>query len=143
MIGTECYETALEYVRRHAVTSQGCPAGQNELWGLVCGTDGVFYTAVVYFCRREQQLKVRGTRCSCRARRGCAHTAALLISATQADGDPPGLPALPGRRQAPARAGAIRAGAGWAGRSQAAGQGAGLGYGAAVAAAPGAGGRAA
>src|SRR5580693_2383318 len=97
MIGTECYEKALEYVRRHAVTRQGCPAGQNELWGLVCGTDGVFYTAVVYFGRREQQLKVRGTRCSCRARRGCAHTAALLISATQADGDPPGLPALPGQ----------------------------------------------
>ena len=95
MVGTECYETALGYVRRHAVTSQRCPVGQNELWGLVHGTDGEFYTPVVYFSRHEQWLKVRGTRCSCRARRGCAHAAALLISATQEDGYPPGLPALP------------------------------------------------
>jgi len=96
MIGTECYETALGYVRRHAVTSQGGPAGQDELWGLVHGTDGQFYTPVVYFSRQDQWLKVRGTRCSCRARRGCAHAAALLISVTQEFGDTPGLPALPG-----------------------------------------------
>src|ERR1700733_2203910 len=97
MIGTECYETALGYVRRPAVTSQGLPAGQNELWGLVRGTGGEFFAPVVYFSRQEQWLKVSGTRCSCRARRGCAHAAALLISVTQEDRDPPGLPALHGQ----------------------------------------------
>ena len=99
MIGTECYEKALEYVRRHAVTSHGRLTGQNELWGLVRGADCVSYTAVVYFSRQGRWLKVSGTKCSCRARGGCAHAAALLISATQEDRDPPGLPAL--RRQAP------------------------------------------
>src|SRR5580692_11759286 len=97
MIGTECYEMALGYVRRHAVSHQGLPAGQDELWGVVRGSDGEFFAPVVYFSRQEQWLKVSGTRCSCRARRGCAHAAALLLSVTGEDGDPPGLPALRGQ----------------------------------------------
>ena len=86
MIGVDCYEAAAGYVRRQAVLKVLWAAERNELWGLVQGSYGKCYTPVVYFSRRGPALAVRGAQCSCHARRGCEHAAALLICAAQADG---------------------------------------------------------
>ena len=86
MVGTDCYEAALGYVQRHAVVKQVWAAARNELWGLVQGRRGEFYTPVVYFSRREAVLEVRGTHCTCDVGRGCEHAAALLISAVEGAG---------------------------------------------------------
>ena len=86
MVGTDCYEAALGYVQRHAVVKQVWAAAQNELWGMVQGRRGEFYTPVVYFSRREAALEVRGTHCTCDVGRGCEHAAALLIFAIEGAG---------------------------------------------------------
>ena len=101
MVGTDCYQAALGYVRRQAVVHQVWVAAQNELWGLVQAVLGEFYTPVVHFSRRGSALEVTGAQCSCRAGHGYEHAAALLIAATQtADGAlAPGGPAVP--RQGP------------------------------------------
>src|SRR5260370_1766666 len=100
IVGTDCYEAALGYVRRQAVIQQVWADARNELWGLVQGNHGEFYTPAVYFSRQGSVLEVRGAQCSCHASYGCEHAAALLISAAGGAGaTAPGRPAVP--RQGP------------------------------------------
>jgi superfamily II DNA or RNA helicase len=88
MIGADCYEAAAGYVRREAVLNLRWIAEWSELWGLVRGSRGEFYTPVVHFSGQGPMLTVKGSRCSCRARRGCEHAAALLmLAAAAAEGD--------------------------------------------------------
>jgi superfamily II DNA or RNA helicase len=102
MVGADCYRAALGYVRRQAVLKQVWAGERNELWGLVQGRHGEFYTPVVYFTRQGSVLEVQGTRCTCDAPHGCEHAAALLISATEDTGtDGPDGPAVP--REGPRR----------------------------------------
>ena len=98
MVGADCYEAALGYVRRQAVLKQVWAGARNELWGLVQGRQGECYAPVVYFSRQDSVLEVRGTRCSCDAGNGCEHAAALLISAVEGGGA-----AGPGGRRSRAR----------------------------------------
>ena len=84
MVGTDCDQAALGYVRRQAVVKQVWVAAQNTLCGLVQAVLGEFYTPVVHFSRQGSVLEVTGVQCSCRASYGCEHAAALLIAATQA-----------------------------------------------------------
>ena len=100
MVGPDCYEAALGYVRRQAVLKQVWAGARNELWGLVQGRQGECYAPVVYFSRQDSVLEIRGTRCSCDAGNGCEHAAALLISAVEGGGAArPDRPAVP--RHAP------------------------------------------
>jgi superfamily II DNA or RNA helicase len=86
IIGADCFEAALGYIRRQAVLSQWT-VGEDELWGMVQGSYGEFYTPTVYFSAQPPTLTIRGSKCNCHARRGCEHAAALLIYAVQAAGD--------------------------------------------------------
>jgi len=81
MIGPECYETALEYVRRKAVSQQIWIASQNALFGIVDGRYGDHYTPTVYLSRQGPVPVVKAARCNCAASYGCEHAAALLIAA--------------------------------------------------------------
>ena len=101
MIGTDCYETALGYVRRQAVSQQLWIDGQNALFGVVYGRYGEFFTSTVYFSRRGPMLEVRGAQCSCDARYACEHAAALLISAVEGGADAAGKPATPRQARRP------------------------------------------
>ena len=93
MVGADCYQAALGYVRRQAVLKQVWAGARNELWGLVQGKHGEIYTPMVYFSRQDSVLEVRGTQCSCDTSYCCEHAAALLISATEGSGaTAPGLP---------------------------------------------------
>jgi superfamily II DNA or RNA helicase len=83
LVGADCYQAALAYVRREAVLKHVWASARNELWGLVQGSYGDFYTPVVYFSRQGLALEVRGTQCSCHLSRACEHAAALLISAVE------------------------------------------------------------
>src|SRR5580693_742253 len=87
VIGADCYEAAAGYVERNAVLKLQWAAEQRELWGLVQGSRGEFYTPVVYFSGQGSMLTVRGAHCSCQARRGCEHAAALLIMAAAVEDD--------------------------------------------------------
>ena len=95
MIGTDCYEAALGYVRRKAVGEQVWIPGQNALFGVVHGRYGEFYTPTVYFSGQGPMLEVRGAQCSCDARYACEHAAALLVSAVQGGADTAEMPAVP------------------------------------------------
>jgi len=95
MIGTDCYEAALGYVRRKAVVQQLWIAARDALFGVVHGRYGEFYTATVYFSRQGPVLEVRGAQCSCDARYACEHAAALLISAVEGGADAAGMPGVP------------------------------------------------
>jgi len=101
LVGTDCYQAALRYVRRQAVVEQVWFAAQNTLYGLVQAVLGEVYTPRVHFSRQGSVLEVTGVQCSCRASYGCEHAAALLIAATQsAEGTiAPGGQAVP--RQGP------------------------------------------
>jgi hypothetical protein len=99
MMGTDCYEAALGYIRRKAVVQQLWIDGQNALFGVVHGRYGEFYTPTVFFSRQGPMLEVRGAQCSCDARHACEHAAALLVSAVEGGPDGTGRPAVP--RQAP------------------------------------------
>jgi SNF2-related domain/Helicase conserved C-terminal domain len=101
IIGTDCYEAALGYVRRKAVVQQIWIDGQNALWGAVHGRFGEFYTATVYFSRHGPMLEVRGAQCSCDARYACEHAAALLISAVEGEADATGMPIAPRQARRP------------------------------------------
>ncbi len=101
IIGTDCYEAALGYVRRKAVVQQIWIDGQNALWGAVHGRFGEFYTATVYFSRHGPMLEVRGAQCSCDARYACEHAAALLISAVEGGADATGMPIAPRQARRP------------------------------------------
>ncbi|HEU5390440.1 MAG TPA: C-terminal helicase domain-containing protein [Streptosporangiaceae bacterium] len=81
IIGPECYETALEYVRRKAVSQQIWTASQNALFGIVDGRYGDHYTPTVYLSRQGPVPEVNAARCNCAASYGCEHAAALLITA--------------------------------------------------------------
>src|SRR5215472_53784 len=81
MIGSECYETALEFVRRKAVSQQIWIASQNALFGIVNGRHGGHYTPTVYFSRQGPVPAVKAVRCNCAASYGCEHAAALVIAA--------------------------------------------------------------
>ena len=87
MIGTDCYEAALGYVRRKAVVRQVWLPGQNALSGVVHGRYGEFYMPTVYFSGQGPMLEVRGAQCSCDARYACEHAAALLVSAVEGGAD--------------------------------------------------------
>ena len=95
MIGTDCYEAALGYVRRKAVVRQVWLPGQNALSGLVRGRYGEFYMPTVYFSGQGPMLEVRGAQCSCDARYACEHAAALLVSAVGGGADTAGMPTVP------------------------------------------------
>ena len=101
MIGTDCYEAALGYVRRQAVGQHLWIAGQNALFGVVHGSYGEFYTPTVFFSRQGPMLEVRGAQCSCDARYACEHAAALLISAVEGGADAAGMPAIPRQARRP------------------------------------------
>ena len=101
IIGTDCYEAALGYVRRKAVVQQVWIEGQNALWGAVHGRFGEFYTPTVYFSRHGPMLEVRGAQCSCDARYACEHAAALLISAVEGGPDATGMPTVPRQARRP------------------------------------------
>ena len=94
MIGTDCYEAALGYVRRKAVVQHLWIDRQNALFGVVHGSWGEFYTPTVFFSRQGPMLEVRGAQCSCDARYACEHAAALLISAVEGGADTTGRPAI-------------------------------------------------
>jgi superfamily II DNA or RNA helicase len=76
IVGAECYEEALHYVRQQAVVQQVWVSAQNAMCGVVRGKSGEFYTPAVYFSAG----KVSSAQCSCAARYGCAHAAALLMA---------------------------------------------------------------
>jgi superfamily II DNA or RNA helicase len=101
MMGTDCYEAALGYVRRKAVVQQMWIEGQNALFGVVHGRYGEFYTPTVYFSRHGPMLEVRGAQCSCDARHACEHAAALLVSAVEGDVGAAGMPAVPRQARRP------------------------------------------
>ena len=101
MIGTDCYEAALGYVRRKAVGQQMWIPGQNALFGVVHGRYGEFYTPTVYFSGQGPMLEVRGARCSCDARYACEHAAALLVSAVAGGADTAGMPTDPRQARRP------------------------------------------
>ena len=101
MIGTDCYEAALGYVRRKAVVQQMWIPGQNALSGVVHGRYGEFYTPTVYFSGQGPMLEVRGAQCSCDARYACEHAAALLVSAVEGGADAAGMPAVPRQARRP------------------------------------------
>ena len=101
MIGTDCYEAALGYVRRKAVGQQMWIPGQNALFGVVHGRYGEFYTPTVYFSGQGPMLEVRGAQCSCDARYACEHAAALLVSAVAGGADTAGMPTVPRQARRP------------------------------------------
>ena len=101
MIGTDCYEAALGYVRRKAVGQQMWIPGQNALFGVVHGRYGEFYTPTVYFSGQGPMLEVRGAQCSCDARYACEHAAALLVSAVEGGADTAGMPTVPPQARRP------------------------------------------
>ena len=101
MIGTDCYEAALGYVRRKAVVRQVWLPGQNALSGLVHGRYGEFYMPTVYFSGQGPMLEVRGAQCSCDARYACEHAAALLVSAVEGGADTAGMPTVPRQARRP------------------------------------------
>jgi superfamily II DNA or RNA helicase len=94
LVGAECYDRAVEYVREHAVVQQVWVTAQRALCGMVRGWHGEFYTPAVYFTDR---LQVSSAQCSCAARYGCEHAAALLLSAALNEVDVAGasMPAAP------------------------------------------------
>src|SRR6185437_4726989 len=94
MIGSECYETALEFVRRKAVSQQIWIASQNALFGIVDGRHGDHYTPTVYFSGQGPVPAVKAVRCNCAASYGCEHAAALVISAAAGGGTATGTAAL-------------------------------------------------
>jgi superfamily II DNA or RNA helicase len=83
IVGTECYEEALRYVRDRAVVQQVWVAAQNALCGVVRVRSGEFHTPAVYFSGD----RVSSAQCSCSARYGCAHAAALLMVAGEQGAD--------------------------------------------------------
>ena len=101
MIGTDCYEAALGYVRRKAVGQQMWIPEQNALFGVVHGRYGEFYTPTVYFSGQGPMLEVRGAQCSCDARYACEHAAALLVSAVEGGADRAGMPTVPPQARRP------------------------------------------
>jgi superfamily II DNA or RNA helicase len=101
MIGTDCYEAALGYVRRQAVGQHLWIARQNALFGVVHGSYGEFYTPTVFFSGQGPMLEVRGAQCSCDARYACEHAAALLISAVEGGADAAGMPDIPRQARRP------------------------------------------
>jgi hypothetical protein len=83
IVGTECYDEALLYVRQHAVVQQVWVAAQNALCGVVRVRPGEFHTPAIYFADGQ----VSSAQCSCTARYGCAHAAALLMAAADQEPD--------------------------------------------------------
>ncbi len=83
MIGTECFEAALGYIRRKAVIEQVWVGARNALFGVVRGRHGECYAPSVFFSGQAPTLEIRGVRCSCDAGYGCEHAAALLIAAVE------------------------------------------------------------
>jgi superfamily II DNA or RNA helicase len=95
IVGTECYEEALWYVRQQVVVQQVWVPAQNALCGVVRGKSGEFYTPAVYF---SSTMQISSAQCSCAARYGCEHAAALLMAATEtAVRGMPDVTAAPGR----------------------------------------------
>jgi superfamily II DNA or RNA helicase len=82
LIGTDCYEAALGYVRRDSVDQQLWIPSRNALFGVVRGRSGELYMPTVYFTPDTSGLRLRGVDCSCGVGYGCEHAAALLITAT-------------------------------------------------------------
>src|ERR1700677_1121294 len=80
IVGTECYDRARAYVRQDAVVQQVWVPAQNALCGVVRGSHGEYYTPAVYF---DGAMQVSSAQCSCTARYGCEHAAALLMSAAR------------------------------------------------------------
>jgi superfamily II DNA or RNA helicase len=81
IVGTECYEEALRYVRQRAVVQQVWVPEQHALCGVIRVRSGEFHTPAVYFSGN----RVSSAQCSCSARYGCAHAAALLMAAADQD----------------------------------------------------------
>jgi SNF2-related domain/Helicase conserved C-terminal domain len=91
----ECLEEALRYLRDDAVVQRVWVSAQHALCGVIRARHGGFHTPAVYFT--PHTWRVSSAQCSCVARFGCAHAAALLISALS---DP--VPGMPGAPSAPA-----------------------------------------
>ena len=106
IVGADCYEDAIRYVRDDAIVQRVWVATQQALCGVVRARPGGFHTPAVYFAPDATSVtQVSSAQCSCAARFGCEHAAALLLSAMA---DPvrgmPGAPAVP----APASPSAMR-----------------------------------
>jgi hypothetical protein len=95
IIGTDSYDAALGYVRRHAVGRQTWAGAHHALFGIVLGSHGDYYTPAIFFSPGPP-LKVLRVHCGCAARHGCEHAAALLISALEGGVEAAaGVPAIP------------------------------------------------
>jgi superfamily II DNA or RNA helicase len=81
IVGTECYDDALRYVRERAVVRHVWVAEQNALCGTVRIRGGGYHSPTVYFSGGQ----VSSAQCSCAVRRGCAHAAALVMAAADPD----------------------------------------------------------
>ena len=103
IIGTDSYDAALAYVRRHAVGRQMWAGAHNALFGVVLGRHGDYYTPAIWFSPGPP-LEVLRVHCGCPARHGCEHAAALLISALEGGAEAAaGLPDIPRQaRRSPA-----------------------------------------
>ena len=103
IIGTGCYDAALAYVRRRAVSQQMWAGAHNALFGVVLGSHGDYYTPAIYFSPGPP-LEVLRVHCGCAARHGCEHAAALLLSALEGGAEAAaGRPAIPRQaRRSPA-----------------------------------------
>ena len=75
IIGTDSYDAALGYVRRHAVGRQTWAGAHHALFGIVLGSHGDYYTPAIFFSPGPP-LKVLRVHCDCAARHGCEHVAA-------------------------------------------------------------------
>ncbi len=95
IVGTDCYDAALGYVRRHAVGRQMWVGAHHALFGIVLGSQGDYYTPAIWFSPGPP-LGVLRVHCGCAARHGCEHAAALLISALEGGAEAAaGLPDIP------------------------------------------------
>ena len=103
IIGTDSYDAALAYVRRHAVGRQMWADAHNALFGIVLGSHGDYYTPAIWFSPGPP-LEVLRVHCGCAARHGCEHAAALLLSAVEGGAEAAaGRPTIPRQvRRSPA-----------------------------------------
>jgi superfamily II DNA or RNA helicase len=97
IVGTDCLEEARRYLRDEAIVQRVWVGAQHALCGVIRARHGGYHTPAVYFT--PHTWRVCSAQCSCVARFGCEHAAALLMSAVS---DP--VPGMPGTRSVQAAA---------------------------------------
>ena len=91
IVGADCLAEAHRYLRDEAVVQRVWVGAQHALCGVIRARHGGYHTPAVYFAPHTWQ--VSSAQCSCVARFGCEHAAALLMSVIS---DP--IPGMPGSR---------------------------------------------